>query len=568
VIELLRIENLAVVARAELAFGSGLNVVTGETGAGKSIVLGALSLLAGGRASVDAVRDGADEAVVEALFRTDALPELEAELEKRGFTTADHELVVRRSVARSGRSRAQLSGQLVPVSLLAELFEGRLEISSQHESQALLRPETHGVLLDGFGGCLALRGEVGEGFTRLRALDEELSRLRAEAAERARRQDFLSFQLREIDEAKLVPREREALTSERARLAHAERLQAEAAAAVGLLSGEGGREDGLGAASLVAESARRLESGARLDPGLEDLAKRLRAVQAELGDVTRDVEAYGHGLEADPRRLSVLEERLADLERLCRKYGPSEEAVLAFREQAALDLEALAGAESRIESLGLERARAATSLAESATALSKARGRAATRLARALEAALQPLVEGAGIEVALEPVAALEGAPCGASGAESVELRFSGSPGEAARPLRKVASGGELSRVFLALKNVLRRSAPGMVLVFDEVDAGIGGRVADRVGRALAELAAEHQVLCITHLPQIAARGATHFRVEKAERSGRTSASVVRLEAAARVEEIARMAGGETVSEATRRHARELLKERGGAARS
>lgn len=561
-IELLRIENLAVVERTELAFGPGLNVVTGETGAGKSIVLGALALLAGARASGDAVREGADEAVVEAIFRTETLPDLEDELARRGIAAADHELVVRRTMSRGGRSRAQVAGQLVPVTLLAELFTGRLEISSQHESQALLRPETHALLLDAFGECLALRAAVGEGIARLRVLDDERERLRGAAADRARRQDFLSFQVREIDEAKPSPGERAALTAERARLAHAERLGADAAAASALLTGEGRSDDGPGAASLVAEAARRIEAAARLDRTLEGQAARLRTAGAEIEDLARDLERYAGVLEADPGRLAVLEDRLAALERLCRKYGPGEEDVLAFRAQAATELEGLAGAEERGEAIDADRARVAAEVERNAAALSKARRSAARALSKALVSALEPLVEGARIEVCLEAAPAADGMPCGPSGAELVELRFASSPAEPVRPLRRVASGGELSRVFLAVKNVLRRGAPGMVLVFDEVDAGVGGRVADRVGRTLGELADAHQVLCITHLPQIAARGATHFRVERGLRDGRAVTSVVRLDAAARVEEIARMAGGERVSEATRRHARELLAER------
>ncbi len=556
-IELLRIENLAVVERAELAFGPGLNVVTGETGAGKSIVLGALALLAGGRASADAVRARADEAVVEAVFSTRALPELEAELARRGLGTPEHELVVRRTVSRNGRSRAQVAGQLVPVSLLAELFEGRLEISSQHESQALLRPETHGLLLDAHGESLPLRESVRSAYAALRALDEELARLRAEAAERERREDFLSFQVRELDEAKLRPGEREALGAERGRLAHAERLQSDAALAAGLLGGSG--EDA-GAEGRLAEAIRRLDAATRLDAGLAPLGERLRGAREELLDVALSLERYAQDLEADPARLGALEERLALVERLCRKYGPTEGEVLAFRERAASELAEIAGAGSRIEALVAERAAAEATLAERAATLTRTRVRAAKTLGRALCEALAPLVEGARMEVALLPVAAPAGLPCGPDGAEAAELRFAGSPDAALLPLRRVASGGELSRVFLAVQNVLRRSAGGMVLVFDEVDAGIGGRVADRVGRTLAELAEEHQVLCITHLPQIAARGTTHFRVEKQARGGRTQTAVAALDAPARVEEIARMAGGESVTEATRRHARELLR--------
>jgi len=565
-IECLRIRDLAVVEQAELEFGPGLNVVTGETGAGKSIVLGALSLLAGGRASTDSVRRGAEEAVVEAVFRTDALPALEAELARRGLGVDGHELVVRRVVSRSGRGRAQLAGQLVPVSLLAELFAGRVEISSQHESQALLRPETQLLLLDAFAEALGAREEVAAGHARLRALAAEAATLRGEAAERARRQDFLAFQVREIDEAKLREGERDRLGAERARLAHAERLVEDTAAAAALLSGDGLEPEDSGAAARTAAAARHLEAAGRIDPELSGLGARLRAAQTELEEVAREAAGYAESAEADPERLGGVEERLALLERLFRKYGADETETLAFRDRAAAELSALESVGSRLEAVESERERAAAGLAEAAARLGALRRDAAGRLAGRLEEALQPLVEGARIEVALEPAGAGGDAPCGPTGGESVELRFAVSRGEQARPLRRVASGGELSRVFLALKNVLRRGEPGMVLVFDEVDAGVGGRVAERVGRALAELAHGHQVLCITHLPQIAAQGATHFRVVKEEASGRSSGAVLRLLGPERVDELARMAGGEIVGEATRRHAAELLRAGGGEA--
>ncbi|CAG0963773.1 DNA repair protein RecN [Myxococcaceae bacterium] len=557
-IEWLRIENLAVVERAELAFGPGLNVLTGETGAGKSIVLGALALLAGGRASADAVRDGADEAVVEAVFRTGWLADLEAALAARGLDVVDHELVVRRTVSRSGRSRAQIAGHLVPVALLTELFGGRIEISSQHESQALLRPDTHALLLDAYALALDSRARVSKAFSALRAIDDEIAGLRHSEGERARRLDFLSFQVREIDEAKLAVGERARLAAERSRLGYADRLRTETASATRLLSGETSADDP-GALARVGEAMRRIDAASRLDEGLASLAGRLRATLDELEDVARDIERYGSAIEADPGRLAEVEDRLALLERLGRKYGASEEAVLEFRARAAVELDALEGGAERISGLEAERERAAAALTEAAAELSRARSTGARALTKDLATALGPLVEGAVLSVSLEPVDPPAGAPCGPAGREAVELRFAGGPGETPRPLRRVASGGELSRVFLACKNVLRRAEPGMVLVFDEVDAGIGGRIADRVGRTLADLSQAHQVLCITHLPQIAARASTHFRVEKSIRVGRTVTEVARLDERARVEEIARMAGGETVSDATRRHARALL---------
>jgi DNA repair protein RecN (Recombination protein N) len=560
VIETLRIEGLALVDRVDLEFAPGLNVITGETGAGKSVVLGALALVAGARGSVEALREGVREAVVEAVFSTQAHAELEGELRARGLEADDHTLVVRRTLSDSGRSRAQLAGQLVPAATLAELFAGRIEISSQHESQALLRAESHGRLLDAYGALLALREELAVEFARLRDLDEEMARLARAAAERERRHDFLAFQVAEIDDAKLVPGETANLVSERARLAHAERLRADADAAVACLVGDPTQADARSSADLLGEAARRVETAARLDATLRPLGDRLRALQGETADAAAELERYTNSIEDDEGRLAQLETRLSQLEALRRKYGATEEEVLAFRARTAQELNALAGAEERRTELAQLRAQGVERLAAFSASLSAGRARTAERLAGALQAALAELgMPGARIEVALHPAPATATLPCGPGGAELPEFRFSASPGEPPRSLRRVASGGELSRVFLALKNVLRRTSTGMVLVFDEVDAGIGGRAADRMGGVLSELASEHQVLCITHLPQIAARGGTHFRVTKRERAGRSCVEVERLSAAERVEEIARMAGGEVISETTRLHAQELL---------
>ncbi len=565
-IESLRITGLAIVERAELEFGPGLCALTGETGAGKSIVLGALALLAGARASSDAVRDGCDEAVVEAVFRTERLPELEAELLRRGLETSGHELVVRRSVARGGRSRAWVSGQLVPVATLGELFEGRLEISSQHDSQALRRPELQGLLLDERGGLLAERHAVAAGVARIRGLDEELTRLRDEARELARRQDFLAFQVQEIDEARLVPGEIEELRAHRGRLAHADRLREEGAAAIALLTGDPARADAAGAADLLGEASRRIAALLRLDPGLEALATRVSGLASDARDAAIDLERRVEGVDADPARLAALDDRLAAVDRLRRKYGVTPEEILAFRDAAANELARLEGAGAREAELEKEREGVVAELGKRAEKLSRGRVKAARALGKAVETGLRELaMPQARFEVALDPLTAPEGLPCGPTGRESVEFRLAANEGEAPRPLRRVASGGELSRSFLALRNALREAEAGMVLVFDEVDAGIGGQTADRVGRALAELATQHQVLCITHLPQVAAFADVQLRVEKRSERGRSVATVEPVEGEARVDEIARMAGGEEIVEATRRHARHLLdRHRGG----
>ncbi len=562
-IETLRIENLAIVAREEIEFATGLNVLTGETGAGKSIVLGALSLLAGSRASPEAIREGCDEAVVEAVFRTDHLPDLEASLEAVGLGADDHELVVQRSVQRGGRSRARLAGRLMPAAALAELFAGRIEISSQHDSQALLRTEFHGRLLDTAARLLPTRSAVAEGCAKLRALDAELAELRAAELERERRRDFLSYQVGEIDDAQLEADELEALRAERARLAHAERLREEASAALVLLAGDVGGSEASDTAELVSEAIRRLEGVEALDPQLGPLLAGLRAAREELRDIATELERYRADIESDPGRLGALDERLAQIEALQRKYGASIEEILRFRRDAAAELARLEGAGERARAIGELRRRQAEALEADAARLSKGRRRASGRLAAAVQSALRELaMPQARFEVALEAAAAVEGAPCGPGGLETPEFRFAASAGGALLPLRRVASGGELSRALLAVKTAVRDADAGMVLVFDEVDAGIGGGAADRVGRCLAELAGRHQVLCITHLPQIAAYANAHFRVEKRELDGRPSARVRRVEGAERVEEVARMAGGEKVAESTRRHARELIQSR------
>jgi DNA repair protein RecN (Recombination protein N) len=558
-IETLRIEGMAIIDRAELEFGSGLNVLTGETGAGKSIVLGALALLAGGRASAQTVREGASQAVVEAVFDTRRLPDLVGELADRGVDSDAEQLIISRTLSSAGRGRARIGGQLVPVTTLAEIFAGRLEISSQHGSQALLRPEQHGRLLDASAGLGPLRDKVAAGFAHVRRLDAELAQLRADEQDRVRRRDFLAYQLDEIDRANLAVDEISSLRSARSRLAHAGRLTDEGGAALAALSGDPQGDDG-GAADRIAQALRTLAGLAALDAELAPFVERLAGLQDELRDATFDIERHLSGIEADPARLAAADERLHQVEQLQRKYGETVADVLAFRERTAAELTGIENAGQREAEIAAERSERVAALARAAKRLSRGRLKAAKSLTTAVQAALAELAMPHGrFGVEMVPADPPDGLPCGAGGAEAPAFSFSANAGEPLRPLRAVASGGELSRVFLALKQALRESAAGMVLVFDEVDAGIGGRVADRVGRMLAELAVHHQVLCITHLPQIAAFAQHHFRVEKRAVSGRTETRISRVEGPERVEEIARMAGGESVGEATLAHARDLL---------
>lgn len=571
-IEVLRIENLALVESVELEFGPGLNVLTGETGAGKSIILSALALLTGGRASSETLRSGADEGAVEALFRMDGHEDVALALADRGLAEEAEsngdgpaELIVRRTLHAGGRSRARIGGQLVPLATLVELFGGQLEISSQHGSQALRHAEVHALALDAYANKTSLRETVAREVARVGRLDREIATLRAAEEERARRLDFLQYQRQELEGEELDVKSVAALEADHRRLTHAERLAEEMARVSRALDGGDGGDDGESAESALGVARRALAGAIRMDPSLEEMAVSLDAIESELRDLAVRAADYLSDLEIDPRRLAEVEEKIGRLETLRRKYGQSVEEMLAHRDQIESELASLEGADDRIRDLVAARGEAVAAANEASAKLSKARSRAAKKLAKAVEAELGDLaMAGARFTVALDPVTldretVSEGLETGAGGRERPQFLFSANEGEAPRPIQKVASGGELSRLFLAVKNSLRRADRNMVIVFDEVDAGIGGATAERVGRVLAELATEHQVLCITHLPQIAAFADRHFVVRKESAKGRTRTQVTEVRDDLRIDELARMAGGETVTEVTREHARSLL---------
>ena len=561
-IESLRIRNLALVDNAEVDFGGGFNAVTGETGAGKSLILGALALLAGERSSSESIGRAGPDAHVEALFRTERLPALEAELAARGLAAEDHCVVVSRTLAPGGRGRAQVAGRWVPISTLRELFAGRLEISSQHASQGLRRPGAHGELLDAFAGLEVERDRVRDEVQRLRTLQKELGALRAAAAERLRRRDDLRFHCGEIDAANCQLGELDRLGAEQRRLGHAQELRHGIEAARAALSGETGPEGMPHAVEQLENALRQLEAVASFDGAIDACAERLRGTRAELEDVALDLERLGAGIEVDPEALAGVEARLAELERLRRKYGGDEASILAYRDRALEELEQLSGDDARIEELETEAAGLREALAEHSRSLCQERAAASRLLAAGVETALAGLdMAGARFAVELRPRSAPAGLPCGPGGTEQAEFLLSANPGEAPRPLHRVASGGELSRVFLALKTALLSGSDpgGMVLVFDEVDVGIGGEAIAEVGRSLAALARVHQVICITHWPVIAAAADRHFQVTKVQVTGRNRTRIAVLDRAGRVAELARMAGGKRVGRTTGPYAQELL---------
>lgn len=577
-IEVLRIENLALVESVELEFGSGLNVLTGETGAGKSIVLSALALLAGARAAADALRSGAQQGAVEALFRMDGHEDVAASLADRGLVEEAEasrdgppELIVRRTLNANGRSRARIGGQLVPLSTLVELFGGQLEISSQHGSQALRKVESHALALDAFAGKTGLCEVVAREVARAGEVAREITALSSAEEERARRLDFLAYQRQELEDEELDAEAVAGLEADHRRLTHAERLAEEmsgVAAALGASDvSEMSRDSGeaVSAETALGHARRALAAAMRLDPSLEALATQLESVESELRDVAVRAADYLADLEVDPARLALVEERITRLEALRRKYGQSVEEMLAHRDEIEREIESLCGADNRVRTLEEDLATAVAEANEASAKLSTARKRAARKLAKAVEAEAADLaLTDARFVVELEAVQSvategISGLATGPGGRERPQFLFSANEGEAPRPIQKVASGGELSRLFLAIKNSLRRADRNMVIVFDEVDAGIGGAVAERVGRVLAELATEHQVLCITHLPQIAAFADRHFVVRKETLKGRTRTLVGEVRGEDRIDELARMAGGENVTDVTREHARALL---------
>jgi DNA repair protein RecN (Recombination protein N) len=553
----LRIENLLLIERAEVRPGGGLNAITGETGAGKTVLAHAFDLLLGGKPRSGIVRPGAEEAYVEGVFE---LPEglLEgeglAELRERVGEGDEGEIVLARRVSAEGRTRAYVQGRSATAADLRELGGRLVSFFGQHEHRKLTVASAQLDLLDGFCGAehLALRAAVGEAHGRVRAFGAELEELRGRAGTRDRDLDLLRFELAEIEEVGPTVEEWEALGAERTRLREVDGLREAAAAGAEALAPEEG--DG-GAAQQIATAERLADAVDGADPALDALAERLRGLRLEAEDLGGELRRYLEGIDADPQRLEQVESRLSDYDRLARKHGGTVEAVLAHAERCEAERDRLENAEVAVEQAEADLAAAERERAELAARLTDGRRAAAPRLAAGVVEELSALaMDGASFDVVLEPREQI-----GASGAERVELMLAPNPGVPAAPVRESASGGELSRTMLALMAVAGvGGAP--TLVFDEVDSGVGGQTARAVGERLRALGEGRQVLCITHLPQIAALAGRHFRIEKssaADELARTS--VQRLEDGEVVAELCRMLGADASDAGARRHAKELL---------
>ncbi len=560
------IQNFAIIDRLCIEFAPGLNILTGETGAGKSIIIDAVSAILGERARQEWLRSGASSLLVEGVFvlPPHSVERLRPLLEREGLEGDRPEvLMLSREIRASGRNIARVNGRATSISVLREVGDALVDIHGQGEHLSLLKKSQHYLLLDRFAGLDALRNEFAEKTARLRKIRAELQELRTAERERVQRLDLLNYQVNEIETARLVPGELEELLGERTRLAHAAQLLELMDAAYRLL--ELGEDQMPGASDLIGQASGFLAKAASIDPSLEEPEARLDSIVEQLGDLTASLQAYRDSLEFNPRRLDEVEERLALLENLRRKYGDTIEEILEYGENARKEIEKLSHSEELSQELEEEEDRLLHELGELGSSLSEARKSAAEKLAEAVERELQDLnMRGARFAVSIEQRESADGVfsegrrlAFDSTGIDRVEFLVSANPGEELRPISKVASGGETARLMLALKVVLSKADQTPVLIFDEIDVGIGGRVGNVVGRKLRQLSESHQVLCITHLPQVAAYGEKHLKVEKKIVGGRTVATASPLDEGKRVEELAAMLG--TPGETGLRSAKELL---------
>ncbi len=561
----LRIHNFGIIDDLTLTFAPGLNVLTGETGAGKSLIVDAVSAILGARAHPEWLRAGAQRGFVEGIFELsgDAEARVAAFLRQEGLDEEEGMLILSRELRAGGRTIARVNGRAVTTGLLSELGAMLVDIHGQGEHLSLLRPRAHLFLLDRYAHLEELRSALAEEVARLRHVRRELDHLRTHARDLAQRADLLAYQIQEIRSANLEVGEDESLEVERQRLTHAEQLIQGVEEAILALEGDIGVA--VGVLDLLGQVQERLGRLSHLDTTLQTLADQATGLADQVNDLLRALQHYREQVEFNPARLEEVEERLALIRNLKRKYGDTIEDILAYAEQAERELDQIQGADTRMEDLEAEEQQLLQRVGDLAAQLSAKRQEAAIRLARAVEAELQDLhMQNTRFQVNVQQTPDPNGVPVGgrrlaydATGVDRVEFLVSANPGEPVRPLARVASGGETARLMLALKTVLSHADPVPVLIFDEIDVGIGGRLGGVVGRKLWRLARSHQVLCVTHLPQLAAFGDQHLKVVKEVAGNRTVVRVQTLEGDARVRELAAMLGAPT--EAGLKSAQEML---------
>lgn len=547
----LTVENLAIIERSQLSLGSGFTVLTGETGAGKSLLIDAIELALGERADSDLVRTGTAKASVSVVLNLGQAPQALAKCEELGLELEDGLLYLQREVAAEGRSQSRIGGKLTPASVLKQVGQVFVDLHGQHAHQTLLDPAQHLGYLDSWIGRPAqdLLANIHVAHEQTQAVRKRLEALRAGIRDREHRLDLLRFQVREIEAVRPRAGEMDELETQLSRLKHVEKLATSAYAALQAL---GEREDC--AVDQLGVATKSLEDAIRFDPSLEAITAPLNEAFILLEEATHSLRNYAESLESDPASLDEVALRIDALKRLRRKYGETEEKVLEFLEGAASQLALLEDSEGTEADLEAQVAESEKQLASIAKELTHLRQERAHEFSRLVQEQLRDLaMDRAIFQVSFKPK------PVDADGGDAVEFFFSANAGEIPRPLAKIASGGEISRVMLAIKTALAGKAGVPTLIFDEVDAGLGGRAAATMGRKLEELAQHYQVLVISHSPQIAARAGEHFRIEKIESAGRVIAHVRHLTGAERVEEIARMLAGEAITDSALANAREML---------
>lgn len=546
----LYIENIAVIEKSNIVFADGLNALTGETGAGKSIVIDSIGAVLGFRTSRELIRTGAEKAVVTALF-TDISEKVRESLADMGVES-DGELLISRELTLSGKNNCRINGKVSTVSMLKDLGKLLINIHGQHESYELMSPDLHIRYIDTLGNLDELLAEYKVTFDEYKDLESQLKKRRFDEQERSRRIDILRFQIEELSNADITIGERDELLAKRTALSNVERIREGLSAAIFKLGGD--MSEGSCALNLLDDSASDLSSVARYHQDVESLSERLSNLTYELKDIYAECEDILSELDSDPELLDAIEDRLDLLTSLSKKYGSTEEEMLSYLEEAENELEALLNFEEHYEKLQLNCDKAYEKASSLASSLSEKRRETAETFCTSVSEQMHFLDMP-------NAVLAVEQKPCELYelGADTIEFLISANIGEPPKPVAKIASGGELSRMMLAIKTVLSQADPTDTLIFDEVDSGVSGSAAERIGMKLKEVSKSAQVLCVTHLPQIAAQAKTHYKIKKRSEDGRTFTSVDVLDEQGRVEELARIMGGVTVTDSARDYARDLI---------
>ncbi|MGA3281327.1 MAG: DNA repair protein RecN [Smithella sp.] len=550
----LSIKNFAIIDELHVCFGEGLNVISGETGAGKSIIIGAVSLLLGDRATSDMIRTQADSASVEAIFDIAGNKPLQDKIAAMGFSAGD-ELLVRRVISHAGKNKAFINGQMATLVNLTAVSELLINICGQHEHQVILNAENHIDILDEFGGCLPVRAQYTEIYNQYQQIRTQIEKLKDLSQRREEKADLFKFQLKEIQDINPQPAEDTALADEKKVLINFQKLSGWAANAYDLLYGE---KDSI--MVKLKEVQNQVKEIKKIDSNLQISDVDIESSFIALQETVLQLRDYSKNLFFDSERLAAIDERLELLNRLKRKHGGSLENVFRRKQEIEEYLKTVFSMDEELEKLTKEEEKVQQNLRQNALKLSQIRGQAAKKLQDAVDKEIHALnMPHASFSVNFKKDADDAAEFFGPKGSDEVEFYLTANKGEESRPLNKVASGGELSRIILALKNVLSRTGSVSSIIFDEVDNGIGGAVAEIVGRKLKEVSANHQVVCITHLPQIACFGDKHMYVSKKVVKGRTVTSLEELDSEQKIEEISRMLGGVNVTQKTREHAREML---------